>query len=55
MAKSKTITISFKSSQRDLDLYELLNSYDDKSYEIKKLIRSGLRAIAEDRRKYNND
>ena len=36
---AKKITISFKENKRDLELFEILDNLDDKSYEIKKALR----------------
>lgn len=41
-AGAKTITLSFKSTEKDKKLYDYLNSLEDKSVEIKRLIRLAL-------------
>lgn len=39
---SKKISISFKETRKDMELYELLMSWEDKSHEIKEIIRKFL-------------
>ncbi|WP_010295812.1 hypothetical protein [Clostridium senegalense] len=36
---ARKISISFKETTKDLELYELLNNMEDKSCEIKRLLR----------------
>lgn len=40
---ARKISISFKKTTKDMELYDLLNSMEDKSYEIKQLIRKALK------------
>ena len=40
--KSRRIPISFKNTQKDIELYNTLMNMEDRSYEIKKILRSAL-------------
>jgi hypothetical protein len=40
---ARKISISFKETTKDLELYNLLMSMEDKSYEIKQLIKKALK------------
>lgn len=39
---ARKITISFKETKKDLELFELLDSLEDKSAEIKAILRKSL-------------
>lgn len=45
--KGRIIAVSFKDTEKDKELYEYLNNLDDKSAEIKKLIRIALKVKKE--------
>lgn len=40
--RGRIIALSFKDTDKDRELFDYLNSFDDKSAEIKKLIRIAL-------------
>ena len=40
---ARKISISFKETKRDLELYEYINSLDDKSAEIKSILREAFK------------
>lgn len=42
---ARKISISFKETSKDIELYSYLNSLEDKSAEIKSIIRKGLEKI----------
>lgn len=37
---ARKITISFKETKKDIELYDFINSLDDKSAEIKNILRT---------------
>lgn len=39
---ARKISISFKETNKDLELYKILMSMDDKSYEVKQILRTVL-------------
>lgn len=48
---AKKISISFKETTKDMELFIYLNSLEDKSTEIKTLIRLGIRALEQEESK----
>lgn len=47
--RGRVIALSFKDTEKDRELFNYLNSFDDKSFEIKKLIRIALSIAKEDK------
>ncbi|MCY6372488.1 circadian clock-controlled protein [Clostridium ganghwense] len=41
---ARKISISFKETTKDLELYQLIMSMEDKSYEVKQILREAFKA-----------
>ena len=51
---ARKISISFKETKRDLELYEYINSLDDKSADIKSILREHFKGKVNKEHKQEN-